>query len=195
MAARACRSAFAAAALLALTACASRVGPLELRIETGGEPVSDFVVEWSEIHGGLDGSDAVRIATAVVSSEEALVLPAREMERDVTEVIAAVYHPEFDYAYSGAAVRSGGTIRLPPVHPERWSAKLAAGEDVRAEQVAAHLERLRRVWAPAFDGERARLQRYLPGLTELTDAVRHADAAETQRQLAGGVDRLAEVLR
>lgn len=193
----------AGAALLA-SACDFSAGPAYLRIDTGGERYTDFVIEPVQENGLIHSSEMVRMPARVVSTEEDLTLPAFETSWNFTTLLVSAYHPEFVYTWTGKADSSSEDLTLSPLHPQKWTDFLREHGRIALERVADHLDHLLLVYVPAFEaGEpRRRLRRYLPGLEALVrsaswstgDARRWATASEARQDLARRLDRLSDLM-
>jgi hypothetical protein len=166
---RAQRAFWAVASLIALlpaTGCVPWVGPVEVRLETGGVRQDDFVIHPAKIHGMIHSAREEWLAPQVVSSETDLTIQRSWSGLTFSSFHVYVYHPEYVPTFTGLS--SSGRIVLPPVPLERWTSRLdSRGVSVRNARM--HLQQLRENWIPAFKPgqERARLRRYLPGLEQL----------------------------
>lgn len=153
-------------ALLLTAGCVPWVGPVEVRIETGGVRQDDFVIHPAKMYGMIHSSTAKWLAPQVVSSETDITIPRSWSGLTFSSFHVHVYHPEYVPAFTGLS--STGRIVLPPVQLESWTSRLdSRGVSVRTARM--HLQRLRENWIPAFQPgqERTRLRRYLPGLEQL----------------------------
>lgn len=157
-------------ALLLAAGCVPWVGPVEVRIDTGGVPQSDFVILPAKMHGVVHGSRAEWLAPRVAASETGITIPRTWAGMTFTSFHVYAYHPEYVRTYTSLSAR--GRITLPPVILESWSSRLHSG-GVSARMARMHLQQLRENWIPAFrpGPERARLRRYLPGLEQLLAGV------------------------
>jgi hypothetical protein len=136
--------------------CVKSVGPIVVRIETDGPPIDDFVLEWSDVLGGVHGSDYRLIERRVVASGAPIELPRRTLSFRVTEISVSLYHPSFALETAGSEAR-GGELALRPLRP----ARLDGIESLTLQQLQAHVERIQHVWLPALGGASA-LRPHLP---------------------------------
>lgn len=167
---RACWAVTSLLALLLTAGCVPWVGPVEVRLETGGVRQDDFVIRPAKMHGVIHSSRAKWLAPQVVSSETDITIPLSWSGLTFSAFHVYVYHPEYVPAFTGLS--STGRIVLPPVQLESWNSRLdSSGVSVRTARM--HLQRLRENWIPAFKPgqERTRLRRYLPGLEQLVARV------------------------
>jgi hypothetical protein len=167
---RALRALTSLIALLLATGCVPWVGPVEVRLETGGVRQDDFVIHPAKIHGMIHSARAEWLAPQVVSSETDLTIQRSWSGLTFSSFHVYVYHPEYVPAFT--ALSSSGRIVLPPVSLERWTSRLDS-RGVSARTARMHLQQLRKNWIPAFKPgqERARLRRYLPGLEQMVARV------------------------
>jgi hypothetical protein len=163
---RAFRTATCLVALLLGTGCVPWVGPVEVRLETGGVPQGDFVVHPAKMHGMVHSSRAEWLAPQVAASETDITIPRSWAGMTFSSFHVYVFHPEYVRTFTGLS--SSGRLVLPPVVLESWTSRLDSG-GVSARMARMHLQQLRVNWLPAFrpGPERARLRRYLPGLEQL----------------------------
>jgi hypothetical protein len=188
--------------LLLATGCVPWVGPVELRLETGGVRQDDFVIRPARIYGMIHSDDAEWLAPQVVSSETDLTIPLSWCGVTFSSFRVYVYHPAFVPAFTGES--KSGKITLPPVPLESWTSRLAS-HGVSVTTARMHLKRLRENWIPAFEPgpARARLRRYLTGLEQLVARVTleqedlgHWVTIEAARaDLNGDLRSLAETMR
>ena len=167
------RASWAVASFLALqltAGCVPWVGPVEVRLETGGVRQDDFVIHPAKMYGLIHSSRAKWLAPQVVSSETDLTIPRSWSGLAFTSFHVYVYHPEYVPTFTGLS--STGRIVLPSVPMESWTSRLDSS-GVSGRTARMHLQRLRENWIPAFQPgpERARLRRYLPGLEQLVARV------------------------
>jgi hypothetical protein len=167
---RAFRAVTGLVALLVAAGCVPWVGPVEVRLETGGVRQSDFVIHPAKMYGMIHSTRAEWLAPQVVSSETGVTIQRSWCGPTFSSFHVYVYHPEYVPTFTGLA--SSGRIVLPPVQLESWSGRLDS-RGVSARTARMHLQRLRENWIPAFrpGPERARLRRYLPGLEQLVARV------------------------
>jgi hypothetical protein len=167
---RASRTVAGLVALLLATGCVPWVGPVEVRLETGGVRQSDFVIHPAKIHGMIHSARTELLAPQVVSSETDLTIQRSWCGPTFSSFHVYVYHPEYVPTFTGLS--SSGRIVLPPAQLESWTSRLDSGR-VSVRTARMHLQRLRENWLPAFTPgpERARLRRYLPGLEQLVARV------------------------
>lgn len=153
-------------ALLLSAGCVPWVGPVEVRLDSGGVRQHDFVIHPAKMYGMIHSSKARWLAPQVVSSETDLTIPRSWSGLTFSSFQVHVYHPEYVPAFTGLS--SSGRIVLPPVQLESWTSRLDSRR-VSVRTARMHLQRLRENWIPAFKPgqERARLRRYLPGLEQL----------------------------
>jgi hypothetical protein len=156
--------------LLLAAGCVPWVGPVEVRIETGGVRQDDFVIHPAKMYGMIHSARAEWLAPRVVSSETDLTIQRTWSGVTFSSFHVYVFHPEYVRTFTGLS--SSGRIVLPPVQLESWTSRLDThGVSVRTARM--HLQQLRENWIPAFKPgqERARLRRYLPGLEQLVARV------------------------
>lgn len=155
--------------LVTMTACWTWVGPVDVRIDTAGQPVDNFVIEWAMIFARAHDSKFISKGSLIVASEEPITLGRSSAGPLFTGFSVSAYHPEFRYAYTIGGAERGGKVTLPPIRPQRWSDYLQAEGGVGFGKVKDHLERVLLAYVPAFENERERhkLRVYLPGLEEL----------------------------
>jgi hypothetical protein len=195
----------ATALILVITAgCDSSMGPVHLRIETGGIRYDDFVIVPIQEYGRFHGSKMVSMDALVVPSEEALTLPKFSTGWTFTTFLVSVYHPEFVYAWTGKAKTPGSEMTLNPLRPQRLIDYAEEHGGISLRMVEAHLDLILIDYVPAFEaGEsRRKLRRHLPGLRELagraswqsrpssrwpTEAAARADLEETLRAIANAM--------
>lgn len=167
------------AGLLCLaTGCSSWVGPVHLRIATGGARYDDFVIEPSLGYRRLHDSDVVVQPLLIVASEEDLNLPRiPKGGANFSTFTVSAYHPEFVYTWTAESRPRGGVITLPLMTPQSWDDHLKQHGPVSMAVANSHLDRIQLRYLPAFEAgaARRRLQRYLPGLADFVAA------AEMQR--------------
>ena len=195
----------AMAVVLAATGCEFRAGPASLRIDTGGERYTDFVIEPVQEYGWIHSSEMVRMPALVVASEEDLTLASFETGWNFTTLLVSAYHPEFLYSWTGKVDSESDDLILSPLRPRKWTDFLAERGEIGLEPVANHLEHLLGTYVPAFaPGEpRRRLRRYLPGLEALAraatwsraDTRRWATEAEAREDLARRLRALSEAMQ
>jgi len=158
-----------ALALVAATGCDSSIGPVHLRIQTGGVRYDDFVIQPTQEYGRLHSSKMVSRDALVVASEEELTLPKFSTGWTFTTLFVSAHHPEFLYAWTAEAKSASSEMTLRPLQPQRLVDYLEEHRGVSLRVVQNHLELLLVSYVPAVEaGEsRKRLRRYLPGLREL----------------------------
>jgi hypothetical protein len=156
--------------LLLAAGCVPWVGPVHLRLETGGVRQDDFVIHPAKMYGRIHGADAEWLAPQVVSSETDLTIPRSWAGATFSSFHVYVYHPEFVPTLAGES--KSGKITLRPVRLESWTGRLDS-PGVSVTTARMHLKRLRENWIPAFEPgpARVRLRRYLPGLEQLVARV------------------------
>lgn len=167
---RAFRAVISLVSLLLVTGCAPWVGPVEVRLLTGGVRQDDFVIRPAKMYGVIHSARAEWLEPQVVSSETDLTVQRSWSGLAFSAFHVYVYHPEYVPTFTGLS--SSGRIVLPPVPLESWTSRLdSRGVGVRTARM--HLQQLRDNWIPAFKPgqERARLRRYLPGLEQLVARV------------------------
>jgi hypothetical protein len=167
---RAFRAVASLITLLLVTGCVPWVGPVEVRIETGGVRKDNFVIHPAKIYGRIHSARAKWLAPQVVSSETKLTIQRSWCGVTFSSFHVYVFHPEYVRTFTGLS--SSGRIVMPPVQLESWTSRLDS-HGVSARTARMHLQQLRENWIPAFKPgqERARLRRYLPGLEQLVARV------------------------
>ena len=188
--------------LLLAAGCVPWVGPVEIRLETGGVRQDDFVIRPARMYGRIHHADAEWLAPQVVSSETDLTIPPSWCGVTFSSFHVYIYHPAFVTTFTGESKR--GKITLPPVPLKSWTSRLAS-HGVSVTTARMHLKGLRENWIPAFEPgpARARLRRYLPGLEQLVARVTlepedlgHWVTIEAARaDLDGDLRSLAEMMR
>ena len=158
-------------ACVAVTACNSSIGPVHLRIQTGGVRCDNFVMEPVQEYGRLHGSRMVEMDPQVVASEEDLTLPEFSVGRTFTTLLVSAYHPEFVYVWAGEPKPSNGEMAM-ALQPQSWVDFLEEHRQVSLRRVESHLDLLQLKYVPVFEaGEpRERLRRYIPGLRALVES-------------------------
>jgi hypothetical protein len=158
-----------ALALVAVTGCESSIGPVHLRIQTGGVRYDDFVIQPTQEYGRFHSSKMVSMDALIVSSEEELTLPKFSAGWTFQTLFVSAFHPEFTYVWTAEAKSASSEMTLRPLQPQRWVDYIEEQGEVSLRVVQIHLEQLLVSYVPAFEAResRKRLRRYLPGLREL----------------------------
>lgn len=87
-------------ACMAAAGCASSIGPVHVRIQTGNVRYDDFVIQPVQEYGQLHSSKMVPMDTLVVASEEELTLPKFSAGWTFRTLLISAHHPEFVYAWT-----------------------------------------------------------------------------------------------
>jgi hypothetical protein len=158
---------------LLLIGCLPWVGPLSVRIDTGGVPYDDFVIQVGKHYGHGHGTDVKTLVPRIVSSGEDLTLGRMLAGPTLTSIAVVAFHPAFDHGWTMRARSFGSSVAFPAIRPVTWTEILENEGRVSMKKVYNHLESIRIYYVPAFpEEEHQKLRRYLPGLRELVARAR-----------------------